>query len=76
LLIDLSDNPKDKNAFKYIKLYDEEVKELKLVKYHKSKTCVIFFFLFRSRKKQGERDEEIEEVDGLQGVHFFMFKSI
>ena len=64
-MIDLSDNLKDKNAFKLIKLYDNEVKELKLVKYHKTKACVIFFFLFRSRKYQGERD--VVEGDGMFG---------
>ncbi len=50
LLVDLSDNTKDKNAFKLIKLFDNENKDLKLVKYHRSKSCVIFFFLFRSLK--------------------------
>ena len=48
-MIDLNENGKENNPFKLIKLYDDEIKELKLVKYHKSKSCVIFFFLFRGR---------------------------
>jgi hypothetical protein len=49
LLIDLNQNGKENNPFKLIKLYEDEIKELKLLKYHISKNCVIFFFLFRTR---------------------------
>lgn len=63
-----------KEPFKLIKLYEDQVKELKLIKYHKSKNCVIFFFLFRSRSCL--IDNKLETKDNLFGVHFFVFRSI
>jgi hypothetical protein len=71
LLIELDDSSKD--PFKLLKLYEDEVKELKLVKYHKSKNCVIFFFLFRSRSIL-ENNKEVVNND-MFGVHFFLFRS-
>ena len=38
LLIDLGDN--DQNPFKLLKLYSNDVKDIKLIKYHVSKSSV------------------------------------
>ena len=61
LVIDLGQNTNEA-PFWLLKLYSDQIRKLKLIKYHTTENCVIFFFLHRENDKGG--------------VHFFIIDLI
>ena len=49
LIINLSQNINEKEPFKLIKLFGDDIIDVRLVKYHRSKSCAIFFFIYNTR---------------------------
>ena len=52
--------------FRLLHLISDPEKNVTLVKYHTSKSCVIFFFLYKVKNRKGYG----------KGVHFFIIDSI
>lgn len=69
LLIDLM---KTDCKFLLLKLYDDSIKDLKLVKYHVSQIYekAVFFFLKRNTEKDCTSDEVELQTGGNSGVYF------
>lgn len=59
-----------------LKLYSEEIKDIKLVKYHTSKSCVIFFFLHRNEYNFSNDESDTLSHGKFSGVYFFTIKLI
>ncbi len=49
LLIDLDKGEVEKEPFKLLKLYHDDIKDIKLIKYQTTKKSAIFFFIHRNK---------------------------
>lgn len=60
-----------------MKLFDDDISDLNLIKYQVSNNCIIFFMIHTAKKVLDDKDIIINnDKENIIGIEFFVFMTI